>query len=347
MSLSSHRIQTSRLITHYIEDGNPDGEVIVFVQGNLASGRFFQHLFGALSDYRLIAPDMRGFGESDPVSLDGTRGVRDWSDDTAALLDAIGIESKVHLVGWSTGGGAVANYATDRPDTVASVTLLDPVSPFGFGGTKDKVGTPGFDDFAGSGGGTAAPEFVERLAAGDRTTDSDLSPLSVMRGFYWSPSHSVDSDHEQMLLDEILKSAIGDEGYPGNFTESANWPMVAPGTTGILNALSGKYCRWDDIVGIENKPPILWTHGTDDLVVSNGSLFDMGTLGSMGAVPGWPGADVFPPQPMVDQIDYVLDQYAAAGGVVRKEMFEGSGHGPHFDATDKWLDVFTSFLAEV
>ena len=150
-----------------------------------------------------------------------------------------------------------------------------------------------------------------------------------------------------MLLDEILKSNIGDGGYPGNMVESANWPMVAPGDSGILNALSGKYCRWDDIVGIDAKPAVLWTQGSDDLVVSNNSLFDMGALGAMGAVPGWPGADVFPPQPMVDQIDHVLDEYAAAGGSVRKEMFEGSGHGPMIDASAAWLEVFRSFLASV
>ena len=342
---TSQRAQTSRLDTHYIEGGNPDGAPIVFVQGNLASGRFYEHLFGALGDYRLIAPDMRGFGDSESASIDATRGLRDWADDIRALAEHLGIAEKVHLVGWSTGGAAVANYAVDHPGQVASITFIDPVSPFGFGGTKDRVGTPTSDDFTGSGGGTAAPEFVERLGAGDRSTDSDLSPLSVMRGFYWSPSHTVEPDHEAMLLDEVLKSMIGDGGYPGNFTPSDSWPMVAPGTTGILNALSGKYCRWDDIVDLTEKPPVLWTHGTADLVVGNKSLFEVGTLGEMGAVPGWPGDDVFPPQPMVDQIDYVLDEYLANGGSVHKEMFEGSGHGPIFDATDAWLEAFTTFLA--
>ena len=344
---TSCRAQTSRLDMHCIEGGDPAGAPIVFVQGNLASGRFFEHLFDSLGRYRLIAPDMRGFGDSESATIDATRGIRDWADDTRALIEHLGIDEKVNLVGWSTGGAAVTNYAVDHPGEVASITLIDPVSPFGFGGTTDRSGTPTSDDFAGSGGGTAAPEFVERLAAGDRSADSDLSPLSVMRGFYWTPGHTVDPDHESMLLDEVLKSKIGDGGYPGDFTASESWPMIAPGITGILNALSGKYCRWDDIVGLAEKPPILWTHGTADLVVSNKSLFEMGTLGELGAVPGWPGADIFPPQPMVDQIDYVLDEYSANGGTVRKEMFEGSGHGPIFDATDAWLEVFTSFLTSV
>jgi len=40
-------------------------------------------------------------------------------------------------------------------------------------------------------------------------------------------------------------------------------------------------------------------------------------------VPNWPGEDVFPPQPMVDQTRAVLKDYAEAGGeydeVVLKE----------------------------
>jgi hypothetical protein len=89
---------------------------------------------------------------------------------------------------------------------------------------------------------------------------------------------------------------------------------------------------------------VLWTHGAADLVVADGSRLDFGTLGAAGEVPGWPGQDVFPPQMMITQIRELLERYAAAGGRVRTEMFDGCGHGPHFDARNRWLDVFTSFL---
>ena len=75
--------------------------------------------------------------------------------------------------------------------------------------------------------------------------------------------------------------------------------MGAAGTRGILNALSGKYCNWSTIVGVDPKPPVLWTHGTADIVVADGSAWDLATLGQQGVFPGWPGEDVFPVQPMV------------------------------------------------
>ena len=65
-------------------------------------------------------------------------------------------------------------------------------------------------------------------------------------------------------------------------------------------------------------------------------------------MPGWPGADVFPPQPMVAQIRAVLERYARRRAAsVRIEIIEGSGHGPHLDAAPRWLAIFRDFLATI
>ncbi len=338
-------VRTKRLRMRYIESGPEDGIPVVMIHGNLSTGRFFEHLMpGAPGGYRIIAPDMRGFGDTEQVPIDGTRGVRDWADDTHALVEALGISRPVHLAGWSTGGAAIANYAVDRP--VASLTFIDPVSPYGFGGVN-LDGTPCFPDYAGSGGGTGNPEFAQRIADHDTTADSPVSPRNVMNSSYWAPSHREPKEREDMLVEEILKSVTGDDGYPGDLTTSNNWPGMAPGTRGILNALSPKYCNWADIVDVDPKPPILWTHGTADIVVADGSAWEMGTLGKLGYVPGWPGDQVFPPQPMVTQIRNVLEEYGRRGGRVQVQMFEGSGHGPLFDAADRWSRLFFEFVASV
>src|SRR5579859_8131444 len=93
--------------------------------------------------YRPMAIDLRGFGDTDDEPIDATRGLRDFSDDLAAAIEALH-EDAVHLVGWSMGGGVVLQYLVDRPGAhrVASLTLVDPVSPFGFGGTKGVDGAP-------------------------------------------------------------------------------------------------------------------------------------------------------------------------------------------------------------
>ena len=343
--IRTQMLDTDRLRMRYLESGGSDGIPVVLIHGNLATGRFFEHVMAAAPErYRCIAPDMRGFGDTARVPIDATRGLRDWADDTYSLVRALGITQPVHLVGWSTGGAAIANYAEDRP--VASLTFVDPVSPYGFGGVHVD-GTPCFPDYSGSGGGTGNADFTQRIADHDTSSDSPFSPRSVMNTSYWAASHRESQEREDMLVEEILKSVTGDDGYPGDATPSEHWPGIAPGTRGILNALSGKYCNWAGIVDIDPKPPVLWTHGTADIVVADGSAWEMGTLGQMGIVPGWPGEDVFPAQQMVTQIRAVLERYRDAGGRVRMEMFEGSGHGPIFDAADRWQTLFFEFLASV
>ena len=339
----SRTVRTSRLNMHFTESGPSDGIPVLMIHGNLSTGRFFEHLMpGAPDRYRIIAPDMRGFGDTERKPIDATRGLRDWADDAYSLVQALGITQPVHLVGWSTGGAAIANYAVDRP--VASLTFIDPVAPYGFGGVR-LDGTPCFPDYAGSGGGTGSPDFTKTIAEHDTSADSPFSPRNVINSSYWAATHREPKEREDMLVEEVLKSVTGDDGYPGDLTPSPNWPGVAPGTRGILNALSPKYCNWADIVDLESKPPILWTHGTADIVVADGSAWEMGTLGKMGVVPGWPGEEAFPPQPMVAQIRKVLEAYRAAGGRLQIEMFEGSGHGPVIDAAERWSEIFFAFLA--
>lgn len=334
---------TDRLRMRYIESGPEDGIPILMIHGNLSTGRFYEQLMpGAPKQYRLISPDMRGFGDTERKPIDATRGLRDWSEDSHSLMEALGIRRAPHVVGWSTGGAAIAHYAMDH-GPVTSLTFIDPVAPYGFGGVR-RDGTPCFPDYSGSGGGTGSPDFTKQLASGDRGTESPSSPRNVINTSYWRPDHRETPESEDMLVDEILKSVTGDDGYPGDFTPSPNWPGIAPGTRGILNALSPKYCNWSAIVDLPVKPPILWTHGTADIVIADGSAWEMGTLGQMGVVPGWPGLEVFPPQPMVTQLRDVFDEYASRGGTVRTEMFDGSGHGPVFDAAERWAATFWEFI---
>jgi pimeloyl-ACP methyl ester carboxylesterase len=338
-------VETDRLTMHVIEAGPPDGIPVLLLHGNLSTGRYYESLMAAAPDrYRLIAPDLRGFGRTEARPIDATRGIRDWSDDAHALASALGLPADVHVAGWSTGGAAAACYVIDHG--AASLTLIDPVSPYGFGGCH-RDGAPCFEDWAGTGGGTANPDFTARLAAGDRSTESPFSPRNVLNSSYWAPTHHEPPEREEALLDELLLTPIGPAGYPGDVAPSDNWPGFGPGTTGLLNALSGRYLNWSGIVDVDPKPPVLWTHGTADIVIADASGWEMGTLGQMGLVPGWPGAEVYPPQLMVTQIDDVLARYREGGGRVDVEKYEGSGHFPVIDAADTWRTVFFTFLDSV
>jgi len=93
------------------------------------------------------------------------------------------------------------------------------------------------------------------------------------------------------------------------------------------------------------KPPVLWVRGADDVIVSDTSLYDLAYLGSLGAIPGWPGEQTWPPQPMVAQTRAVLNGYAVAGGRYREAVIEDAGHGPHLDQPGQFLAELTEHLA--
>lgn len=344
-------VATPRLRTHVLASGPADGAPVLFVHGNVSTSRFWEETLAALAvqprPYRGIAPDLRGFGRSETKPLDATRGLRDFADDLHSLVETMGLTAggrTIQLVGWSVGGGIVLQYAIDHPGEVASLVLVDPMSPYGFGGTRDVTGTPCWADYAGSGGGTANPEFVRRLAAGDRGEESEFSPRKVMNTFYFKPPFRVTPEREEAFVSALLETAVGDDNYPGDLTASANWPTVAPGRRGMNNAISPKYCNLGGFAHLSRGPDVLWVRGADDQIVSDASLFDFGYLGKLGAVPGWPGDDVYPPQPMIAQIRSLLDAYQEHGGSYREVVIPDCGHSPHIEQPGAFEDLVLPFL---
>jgi hypothetical protein len=228
---------------------------------------------------------------------------------------------------------------------VASIVLESPMSPYGFGGTRDLAGAPCWPDFAGSGGGTASPEMVRRIADGDRGTDDPASPRNVLTMLYGQPPFQLPAGLEDELVDAMLQMATGDGNYPGTAVASPNWPGTAPGEQGVNNAISPKYCDVSGFAKVADRPDVLWVRGDRDQIVSDTSAVDLGYLGQIGAVPGWPGADVYPPQPMVGQMRAMLDRYRGTGGRYEELVLAGCGHSPHLEQPDKFNALVGEFLA--
>jgi pimeloyl-ACP methyl ester carboxylesterase len=337
-------VTTPRLTANVLEreaDAAADAvRTVVFVHGNVSSSLFWQPMMLDLpGDIRAIAVDLRGFGDSEPLPVDASRGVRDFSDDVASVIDELDLGA-VHLVGWSMGGGVVTQLLLDRPELVASLTLQSTVSPFGFGGTAvdGSLLTP---DAAGTGGGGANPDFVARLASGDRS-DEPGSPRAVYRSSYVAPGFV--SEHEDVWVESMLSTRTGIDNYPGDATTSDSWPGFAPGTRGVLNTMAPIVFDTSGIVGVEPKPPLLWIHGSQDAIVGDASFFDLNQLGKAAIIPGWPGDEVAPPQQMLVQTRAVLDRYAAAGGAVTELELENCGHSPHLEKPAEFRTALLELL---
>jgi pimeloyl-ACP methyl ester carboxylesterase len=334
----AHAVRTPRLTANVLERP-ATGEAtatVVFVHGNVSSSAFFQPTMLALpAGVRALAVDLRGFGDSETLPLDATRGLRDFSDDVLSVLDALELD-RVHLVGWSMGAGVAMSLLLDAPDRVLSLTLEAPVSPYGFGGTHGPDGARNDADGAGTGGGGANPDFVARLEAGDTSADEQTSPRTVYRSAYVAKPE-LQAAHEDAWVASMLTTKTGPDNYPGDSVPSDNWPGFAAGTRGVLNTMSPRYFDVSGIADLAIKPPILWIHGEKDAIVSDASFFDLNVLGQAGVIPGWPGVDVAPPQPMKAQTRAVLDRYRANGGSYREVALPEAGHAPHLDEAETFV----------
>lgn len=339
-------ITTDRLTTRVLFSGPDDGVPVLFLHGNASSATWWEETMIALpGGFRAIAPDQRGFGDADAAKkVDATRGAGDWADDAVALLDALSIE-RAHLVGKSLGGVVVWRLLADAPDRFLTATVVDPGSPFGYGGTKDELGTPCYDDYAGSGGGLIGAPVVEAVKAGDRSLENPFGYRSGLRRLVFKPPFVP--AREEDLLAASLSIHIGDQAFPGDKVLSANWPFVAPGVWGAANALSPQYVSEATrrLIAAQPKLPVLWVRGSHDLSVSDSAAADMATLGALGLVPGWPGAEVYPPQPMLGQTRAVLEQYAAAGGRYQEVVIQDAGHVPFIEKPAEFNAAFHAHLA--
>ncbi|MBU1080945.1 MAG: alpha/beta hydrolase [Spirochaetes bacterium] len=343
-AVTGRLVGTKRIAVHALFAGDDSGVPVVMIHGNASSSEFWRETMEALpAGFRGIAPDLRGYGDTEDALIDATRGLKDWAEDVLALLDALGVDG-FHAAGHSLGGMLLFTLAGLAGPRVLSMTMVAPGSPYGFGGTKGEDGTPCWPDFAGSGGGLVNPDFARLMGEKDRGSDNpQASPRVVLNSFYWKPPFKP--ANEESLLTSLLSEKVGPERYPGDMTPSPNWPNVAPGKYGPLNAASPKYVGDSVERFVGTSAPVLWIRGADDQIVGDFSLFDIGTLGKLGAVPGWPGEEAFPPQPMLAQTRSVLERRKArAGGPYSEIVIPDCGHTPFVEKADQFRAAFFGFL---
>lgn len=325
--VTARTVTTPRLTTRVLFTGPEDGVPVLFIHGNFSSATWWEETMLRLPpEFRGIAPDLRGFGDADPdAKVDATRGMQDFVDDGLALMDHLGYD-RFHLVGVSLGGVAAWWFMAGAPGRLLSVTQSGPGSPFGFGGTRDAAGTPTFDDFAGSGGGLLNPVLIEGVKNRDRSAEGDFSPRVALRRLVWGEGFIP--EREEQMLDAMFRVHLGDRDLPGDFEPSPNWPYVRPGRWGATNAMSPKYAGdvCERILAAQPRPPVLWIYGTRDVAVCDSAASDPGTWGPTGRLPGFPGPERYPPQPMLKQTRRLLAAYRERGGRYDETPIEGAGH---------------------
>ena len=108
---------------HALADGPADGPLVLLLHGFPESSRQWRHQLPALAaaGFRAVAPDLRGYGESDkhgPYDLETLAG------DAAGLVAALGRE-RATVVGHDWGGAVAWGTAHHSPDRVERLVVLN------------------------------------------------------------------------------------------------------------------------------------------------------------------------------------------------------------------------------
>jgi pimeloyl-ACP methyl ester carboxylesterase len=110
----------------FLETGS-GGETALLLHSSAASGAQWRSLTDKLRDgCRALAPDLYGYGETDPWPARRPLALADEAALAAAVLAPRC--GPIHLVGHSYGGAVALRFALQWPDRLQSLTLIEPVA---------------------------------------------------------------------------------------------------------------------------------------------------------------------------------------------------------------------------
>lgn len=123
-----HKIRLSDVVMHYVTAGPADAPPVFLLHGWPQTWFEWRHVMGLLAnDYQLIAPDMRGLGDSSRP-LDGYDSKTIAGDLNELMANHLDI-SRYHLVGHDWGGPTGFALAVAASEAVASFTIVDVTVP--------------------------------------------------------------------------------------------------------------------------------------------------------------------------------------------------------------------------
>lgn len=120
-------------------------KVLILIHGNFSSSRFFDPLIKRIpNDVRIIAPDLRGYGDTSYINRFDS--LEELANDIIELVNHLKIDH-VDLLGWSLGGGVAMELASQLKNRVKHLILVASTTHKGYPiFKKDEKGQPKFGE---------------------------------------------------------------------------------------------------------------------------------------------------------------------------------------------------------
>lgn len=122
LSVTHHSVQLPSLRLHYVEAGQ--GPLVILLHGFPESWWSWRYQLQPLAEagFRVIAPDLRGYGETGkqgPYDLDTLVG------DVCQLIESLGAEQRAIVIGHDWGGAVAWHLASTRPEFCERLVVLN------------------------------------------------------------------------------------------------------------------------------------------------------------------------------------------------------------------------------
>jgi pimeloyl-ACP methyl ester carboxylesterase len=229
--LEFHRVKTRRCHISYLQAGT--GEPVICIHGLGGTKGSFLPTVAALADeYRVIALDLPGFGDSDkPIAVPYDAAY--FADATSALLDEIGID-RAHVIGNSMGGRVALELGFDFADRVDRIALLAPSLAW----LRERK--------------WAAPLRLVRPELGML----QIAPRPIVEGILKRLIPNADDGWTAAGIDEFLRAYLQPRGRAAFYAAARNIYLEEP---------HGENGFWTRLGALENESLFVW--GKRDRVV--------------------------------------------------------------------------------
>lgn len=267
------------------------GKPVVMVHGNMSSSVHYEPLIERLKDdYRCIAVDLRGFGDSTYNNRFDT--LEELADDVNLFVEALGID-KFWLVGWSNGGGVCLKYCAKYSDKVKKFFDIEGAGLKGYPVYKK-------ENFKSTGEAYESKEqmasdpvqvapVVAMLEKGDSVTMTALWDMTI-----YNVNKPTKEESERWMSETMKQRNIVDLDWAlANFNMSDEFTPYGKGDGTIKDI----------------KCPVALTMGEKDNVVPNYMVMDnFNALGDKATLLPYPNCGH---SPMVDCIDKMAEDVRA------------------------------------
>jgi pimeloyl-ACP methyl ester carboxylesterase len=199
-------------------DRTGSGPAVVLLHGWPGDRTDYRELIPLLGGYEVVAPDLRGFGESDKHPADPSTQYNAAANarSVAGLIADLGLDRPV-IFGYDIGSRIAQALATDRPELVKALVITPPVPGAGtrvFG--PDPMREFWYQSF-------------HRLPLAEELIDGKPEAVRAYLRHFWTHWSGPAFEMEEAALDHLVSVY----GPPGAYTASINWYRAGAGTIGL------------------------------------------------------------------------------------------------------------------